>query len=135
MSSFNVTFVARTPPAGLNSNEGRPPVPSLIRIDATSNRSDSAGTDCAVRIPASPPVSTKMPNRSTRSLLATRYHAYPAGLRNGARRQRIAGDLRLLLLMALAASGRGTGALRPAHVSHFTARLLQQRLDGIAKEA
>src|ERR1700676_2375264 len=40
MSIFNVTFVARMPPPGVNSIEGRLPFALPGRIDATSNRSD-----------------------------------------------------------------------------------------------
>src|SRR5260370_26689605 len=69
MSSFNVTFVARTRPPGLDSKEGRPPFAPLGRIDATSNRADSAGIDCALRIPVSPPeVRTRNPNNNALAL-------------------------------------------------------------------
>src|SRR5258708_2016809 len=66
MSSFNVTFVARTPPPGLNSKEGRPTFASLGRIDATSNRSDSSGIGCALRIPVRGlEVTTRNPSKNT----------------------------------------------------------------------
>src|SRR5713101_869837 len=66
MSSFNVTFIERTPPPGLNSKEGRPPFASLGRIDETSNRSGSSGTGCALRIPVSRlEVKTRNPSKNT----------------------------------------------------------------------
>src|ERR1035437_1100062 len=69
MSSFNVTFVARTPPPGLDSKEGRPPFASLGRIDATSNRSGSSGIDCALRIPVSRlELKTRSPNSNALTL-------------------------------------------------------------------
>src|SRR5258706_1615976 len=71
MSSFSVTFVARTPP-GLDSKEGRPPFAPLGRIDATSNRPGSSGIGCALRIPVSRlELKTRNPNNTALTLRLT----------------------------------------------------------------
>src|SRR5258708_19263641 len=72
MSSFNVTFVARTPPPGLDSKEGRPRFASVGRIDGTSNRSGSPGIDCALTIPVSRlELKTMNPNSNVLTLRLT----------------------------------------------------------------
>src|SRR5258708_1427292 len=90
MSSFNVTFIARTPPPGLNSKE-RPPFASLGRIDATSNRSGSSGIGCALRIPVSRP-EVKMRNPTNNTLAVRLAQALGIGvlITNPSRRNRMA---------------------------------------------
>src|SRR5580704_13761490 len=66
------------PPPGLDLKEGMLPVAPLGRMDATSNRSNSPGIDCALRIPVSrPKVKTRKPNNILALQLA---HALGTGV-------------------------------------------------------
>src|SRR5216684_2075565 len=111
MSSFNVTFVARTPPLGLDSKEGRAPFASIGRIDATSNRSGSSGIGCALRIPVSR-LEVKMRNPSNNTLAVRLAQALGIGvlITNPSRRNRMALPPEAMLSLASRQSERNKAA-------------------------